>query len=107
MERDEKDTPRSRSGVWRQLFNTPSYTKFFSPAEEETFQYTIPGTLEGIVNRGLSSSRVAILTDAEKEIFVKDVEAIVQRGEGKVWIDEEKGTFQYPQRTDIVISKRV
>jgi len=104
VERDEGDAPHSRSGVWRQLFNTPSYTKSFTPPEEEAIRYVVPNTLDGIVSRGLSSSRVVVLTDAEKEVFVKDVEAIVQRGEGKVWIDEEKGTFEHPQRTEIIIS---
>ncbi|KAF7369051.1 CUE domain-containing protein [Mycena venus] len=82
VERDEGDTPRSRSGAWRQLFNTPSYKKSFTPPEEAAIRYVIPNTLEGIVSRGLSSSRVVVLTDAEKEVFVKDVEAIVRRGEG-------------------------
>ncbi|KAJ6551448.1 S-adenosyl-L-methionine-dependent methyltransferase [Mycena capillaripes] len=106
VERDEMDAPNMRSGVWRQLFTTPSYTKFFGPPEEETLPYTIPASLNDIVSRGLSSSRVVVLTDAEKETFAKDVEAIVQRGEDKVWIDEEKGTFHYPQRTQITISRR-
>ncbi|KAJ7040752.1 S-adenosyl-L-methionine-dependent methyltransferase [Mycena alexandri] len=107
VERDEKGSPHWRTGLWRQLFGVPSYAKSFAPAEEQTFRYNTPGTLDGIISRGLSSSRIVTLTDAGKEIFVKDVEEIMQRGEGKVWIEEEKGTFEYPHRTDLVICKRV
>jgi hypothetical protein len=48
---------------------------------------------------------VATLPDDEKEVFVKDVEAIVQEAKGMVWIDQKY--FQYPHRTDVVVSKRM
>ncbi|KAJ7815042.1 S-adenosyl-L-methionine-dependent methyltransferase [Mycena olivaceomarginata] len=107
IERDEGDTPHYRSGVWRQLFKTPSYAKSFGPPEETSIHYTTTDTLEGVISRGLTSSRVVVLSDAEKEVFVEDVKGIVQRGEGLVWIDKEKGTFEHPERTDIIISRRV
>ncbi|KAJ7705360.1 S-adenosyl-L-methionine-dependent methyltransferase [Mycena rosella] len=106
VERDEKGTPHARSGIWRELFATPSYNNFFHTPEEEVFRYETVGSLDGMVSRGLSSSRIAVLSSAEKEMFVKDVKDIVQRGEGKVWIEQEKGTFVYPHRTELVISKR-
>ncbi|KAJ7472291.1 S-adenosyl-L-methionine-dependent methyltransferase [Mycena galericulata] len=106
VERDEKGSPHWRTGHWRQIFDAPSYTKYFLQPEEQIFRYEIPGTTEGIVSRGLSSSRISTLTEREKEEFVQDVEAIMQRGEGKVWIEQDKGTFVYPHRTDLVISKR-
>ncbi|KAJ7750475.1 S-adenosyl-L-methionine-dependent methyltransferase [Mycena maculata] len=105
VERDEKGSPHWRTGLWRQIFEAPSYTKYFLHPEEQTFRYEIPGTTEGIVSRGLSSSRITVLAESEKEEFVKDVEAIMERGESKVWIEEDK-TFIYPHRTDLVISRR-
>ncbi|KAJ7267472.1 S-adenosyl-L-methionine-dependent methyltransferase [Mycena rebaudengoi] len=105
VERDEKGAPHSRSGLWRQIFSTPTYLKSFGELEEHAFRYQIPGSLEGLVKRGLSSSRVATLPDDEKEVFVKDVEAIVQEAKGMVWIDQKY--FQYPHRTDVVVSKRM
>ncbi|KAJ7176634.1 S-adenosyl-L-methionine-dependent methyltransferase [Mycena filopes] len=107
VERDEEGSPHWRTGLWRQLFDAPSYAKYFAPAQEQTFRYTIPGTQGRIISRNLSSSRIVTLTDAEKEVFVKDVQGILERGDGKVWIEEEKGTFEYPHRTDLVICKRV
>ncbi|KAJ7489413.1 S-adenosyl-L-methionine-dependent methyltransferase [Mycena latifolia] len=107
VERDENGAPHWCSGLWRELFRTPSYTKFFNAPEEEIFRYDAVGTLDGMISRGLTSSRVASLTEAEKEAFGRDVETIVQRGEGKVWVDKEKGTFVYPHRTDLVVAKRV
>ncbi|KAJ6464335.1 S-adenosyl-L-methionine-dependent methyltransferase [Mycena vulgaris] len=107
VERDEKDAPNWHSGLWRELYSTPSYTRYFSPPEDKRFRHDAVGTLDRIVGRGLSSSRVATLTDAEKESFTKDVEGIVQRGEDKVWVDESEGTFVYPHTTDLAISKRV
>ncbi|KAJ6504202.1 hypothetical protein C8R47DRAFT_1174783 [Mycena vitilis] len=103
VERDDKeDAPNGRSGLWRQLFDTPSYTEFFAPPEEKKFPFIIPASLDGIVSRGLSTSRIAVLADAGKEAFVKDAQAIVERGEGK-----EEGTFEYPHRTEIVIARRL
>ncbi|KAJ6466928.1 S-adenosyl-L-methionine-dependent methyltransferase [Mycena sanguinolenta] len=107
VQRDEKDTPSSRTGFWRQLFTTPAYTKSFAPPEEGGFRYRNPGTIDGLVSAGLSSSRIVVLTDAEKEVFIEDVKAIIQRGEGKVWIDEEKGIFEHPHQVIIVVSRRV
>ncbi|KAJ7678205.1 S-adenosyl-L-methionine-dependent methyltransferase [Mycena polygramma] len=108
VERNGKeDAPSGRSGLWRQIFDTPSYIKFFAPPEEATFPFIVPGTLDSIINRGLSISRITVLTDAGKEAFVKDAQAIVERGEGKVWIEEEKGTFEVPRRTEIVIARRL
>ncbi|KAJ7254647.1 S-adenosyl-L-methionine-dependent methyltransferase [Mycena haematopus] len=107
VERDEGDAPRARSGVWRQLFNKPSYTESFAPPESASITYSIPDTIDGIVSRGLSSSRVAVLTDAEKAVFIEDVKGIVQQGEGKLWIDEEKGIFEHPHAAYITVSRRV
>ncbi|KAJ6465138.1 S-adenosyl-L-methionine-dependent methyltransferase [Mycena vulgaris] len=81
VERDEKDAPNWHSGL------------YFSPPEDKRFRHDVVGTLDRIVGRGLSSSR--------------DVEEIVQRGEGRVWVDESQGTFVYPHTTDLAISKRV
>ncbi|KAJ7489411.1 S-adenosyl-L-methionine-dependent methyltransferase [Mycena latifolia] len=103
VERDDKRVP----GLWRKLFSTPSYTEFFNAPEQEIFQYDAVGTLDGMISRGLTSSRTAILTDVGKEAFRRDVETIVQRGEGKVWVDQEKGTFVCPHRSDLVFAKRV
>ncbi|KAF7377678.1 S-adenosyl-L-methionine-dependent methyltransferase [Mycena sanguinolenta] len=107
VDRDERGAPSTRTGFWRQLFNASSYTKAFTPPEEAGFTYNFPDTIDGLISRGLSSSRIVVLTDSEKEVLIEDVQAIIQRGEGKVWIDEEKGIFEHPHRVVIVVSRRV
>jgi len=106
MEHGDSGYLKWGTGAWRQIFETPSYTKYFLQPEEQIFRYGIPGTMEAVVSRALTSSRVSTLTDTEKATFVKDAEAIIQRGEGKVWIEEDKGIFVFPQRIYIVISTR-
>ncbi|KAF8201120.1 hypothetical protein K438DRAFT_1965641 [Mycena galopus ATCC 62051] len=80
VERDEGDAPYTRSGKWRQLFSTPAYTKSFAPPEKVSIEYVLPDTVDGVMSRGLSSSRVVVLSDADKEVFIEDTEAIMQRG---------------------------
>jgi len=99
--------PNMYSGLWRQLFDAPSYTKHFTPPEAQSFLHHVPTTTEGVVNRGLSSSCVATLSEADKGVFVKDVKAIVQKGEGITWIMKETDTFQYPHKIELVISTRL
>ncbi|KAJ7686686.1 S-adenosyl-L-methionine-dependent methyltransferase [Mycena rosella] len=109
MERVEQAerAPRAPWEHWRTLFTTAPYTKYFNRPEEKIFKYDATGSLDMVVNRVLSMSRIVLLTDVEKEAVVKDVKSILQRGEGKVWIDQEKGTFAYPHWTQLVISKRI
>ncbi|KAK7052306.1 S-adenosyl-L-methionine-dependent methyltransferase [Favolaschia claudopus] len=107
VERDEGDAPHTRSGLWRQLYKTPAYTQAFTPPEETVLPYIVPNTQEGVIERGLSSSRVAVLSDEQKQEFVRDAEAILKRGEGRVWIEEEKGIFEHPHRAEIIVSSRL
>ncbi|KAJ7621181.1 S-adenosyl-L-methionine-dependent methyltransferase [Roridomyces roridus] len=99
-------TPNFRSGLWRGLFEASEYLNLFLPPEEQIFQWDIPGTTEGILNRALSSSRVIALADAERDQFVEDVRVILERGDGRKWIEEDKGTFVYPHTTRLVLSRR-
>lgn len=36
----------------------------------------------------------------------EDLTAVVEKGEGKVWINESEGIFEYPYKTDVVIARR-
>jgi hypothetical protein len=92
--------------LWRAAFDTPSYQKFFETHEETVFDYVLEGTLPLAVDRACSKSYIAILPDDEKEKVVNDVTDIVRKGEGKVWIDEEKGVFEYPYQTFVVVSQK-
>lgn len=58
------------------------------------------------VNRALSKSYISILPPDEKERVCEDIKAIVARGDGRVWIDESQGVFEYPYKTLVVLSRK-
>lgn len=50
----------------------------------------------------LSKSYITMLSEEEREGLTEEARKVVQKGEGKVWIDEAKGVFEYPYRTTLV-----
>jgi hypothetical protein len=46
------------------------------------------------------------LSDDEKAAVVRDIKALLNRGDGLVWTDKEKGEFEYPYKTYVVIAKK-
>jgi hypothetical protein len=73
---------------------------------EQHWKRSIETTEESVIDRVLSKSYIAVLSDENKANTVSRLREIVQRGEGKIWIDEVRGIFQYPYQTDLVISSR-
>ncbi|KAI0054120.1 S-adenosyl-L-methionine-dependent methyltransferase [Auriscalpium vulgare] len=106
IEQHEKGTPQFRLGLWRQLFDTPSYQKYFQPPEETSWAYSLPGSLDIVTDRALSKSYIAVLPADDKVKVKADIEAIVKKGDGKKWIDESEGTFEYPYKTFVVIFRQ-
>ncbi|KAJ8462808.1 hypothetical protein ONZ45_g17803 [Pleurotus djamor] len=102
IEPHEQGSPQFRLGLWRQVFDTPSYMKFFEPHQEKTWDYTIPTDHSGVVNRAYSKSYIAVLSDDDKASVKQDIEAIVTKGEELKWIDQEVGTFEYPYKVLLV-----
>jgi len=105
-EAHEQGTPQFRKGLWRKVFDTPSYQKYFQTAEESVWSYHLPGSLDIVTNRVFSKSYIAVQSDEEKEKVKAHVNAIIDKGEGKVWIDEKEGVFQYPYKTFVEVLKR-
>lgn len=106
IERHENGSPQFRLGLWRATFSTDSYNKTFEPPEEKVWDYTLEGTRQIVVDRASSKSYIAILPPDEKEQARTDVGEIVDRGDGRKWIDEEKGVFEYPYKTYVVVWKK-
>ncbi|KAG5650771.1 hypothetical protein H0H81_011110 [Sphagnurus paluster] len=104
IERHEEGSPQFRLGLWRQVFDTNSYQQFFLPPVEKTWHYVLQTTAENAVDRASSKSYIAILPEVEKAEVQRDVRNIVLKGDGKVWIDEEKGIFEYPYQTLVVVA---
>lgn len=82
------------------MFNALEYKDSFEgPAKHELYDVVVEGTEQVVVDRALSKSFVTSLPEAQKDTVVSQIRKIVQKGDGKVWIDEAKGTFEYPYTT--------
>ncbi|KAI0831377.1 S-adenosyl-L-methionine-dependent methyltransferase [Trametes gibbosa] len=106
IEQHESGTPQFRLGLWRATFSTPSYVAKFEAPEENVWDYVLHGTRDIVVNRACSKSYIAVLAPADKQKVVDDVDAILARKDQLKWIDEEKGIFEYPYQTFLVIAKK-
>lgn len=70
------------------------------------FAYTLPATADIVADRVCSKSYIAIEseeTQAQVRGWVRD---ILKKGDGRVWIDEKEGVFEYPYKTYVVALKR-
>ncbi|CAL1704518.1 unnamed protein product [Somion occarium] len=106
IEAHENGTPQFRLNLWRAVFSTSSYNKLFDAPDEKVFEYILPGTREIVVERASTKSYIAVLPPDEKEKVRKDVGEIVDRGDGLKWIEKEKGIFEYPYRTLVVVWRK-
>lgn len=106
IERHENGTPQFRLNLWRKTFETPSYQKAFQPPQEKTWSYSLPATLDIVVNRACSKSYIAILPEDEKANVKDDIKTIVEKGDDKVWLDESQSIFEYPYKCFVVIADK-
>jgi hypothetical protein len=58
------------------------------------------------MDRAQSKSYISVLPPDEKANVVEDIKVILQRGDGMVWINKEEGTYQYPYKTYVVVSRK-
>jgi hypothetical protein len=106
IERHEGGTPQFRHNFWRELFEVQSYQKDFESPKEKVWSYALPTTAEIAVDRACSKSYIAVLSEGAKTSVKEDVKRIVDRGNDKVWVDEDQGVFEYPYKTFVVIANR-
>ncbi|TFK42543.1 S-adenosyl-L-methionine-dependent methyltransferase [Crucibulum laeve] len=106
IEKHENGTPQFRLGLWRQAFDTTSYQKYFEPPQEEVWTYTLHGSTDIVLDRANSKSYIALLPAEEKAKVREQLKAVLEEGEGRVWIDESKGTFEYPYKTFVVAARK-
>ena len=92
-------------GLWCQLYDVPSYQKFFGTAEETKWKYVLPATIEGVVARALSKSYISALAEAEQNKVADSLRNILET-EQKTWVNEEEGVFEYPYETTVVTIRR-
>ncbi|GAW05520.1 S-adenosyl-L-methionine-dependent methyltransferase [Lentinula edodes] len=113
-EKYEEGSPQFRLGLWRATFDPnvcPGYAKFFEKPLEDTFEWVIPTTVEGVVERVRSKSYIAVLEREKNEEYVKLIENVKrllgkEDGVEKKWIDKEQGVFEYPYKTTVVVARK-
>lgn len=95
-----------RSSLNKNFFLTPTYAQLFEAPTHTELPFVLPGTIDIVVQRSLSKSPLASQSDEERKKAEETLMEIVRKGEGMVWIDEEKGVFEYPYKTLSVIVKQ-
>ncbi|KIK62581.1 hypothetical protein GYMLUDRAFT_164646, partial [Collybiopsis luxurians FD-317 M1] len=111
-EKYEGDSPQFRLGLWRATFDpkiSPAYPTLFEPPVEKSFQWAIPTTIQGVLERVTSKSYIAVLAQDKKEEYDKlmeDAREMLGREE-KTWIDQKAGVFEYPYKTTLVIARKI
>lgn len=106
IEQFEQGTPQFRLGLWRAVFETQSFQNLFLPQKEQSWSYSLVGSLDVVTARAMSKSYVAVQPEDIKAKTKVDITEIVQRGDEKQWIDKDKGLFEYPYRTLVVVFQR-
>ncbi|KAF8580883.1 S-adenosyl-L-methionine-dependent methyltransferase [Ramaria rubella] len=106
IEEFEQGTPQYRLGLWRKVFETPSYLKYFEPPEEMTFKHIVKTSLPGVVERAFSKSYIAIQSKESKTHISNELTEIIKKGDDKIWIDEDQGLFEYPYINTVVIMRK-
>ncbi|GAA6059016.1 hypothetical protein JCM10212_001241 [Sporobolomyces blumeae] len=102
----EGDTPQARHGYFKSTFKTDYYLSAYGPLDVLTYRRKIPTTTEGVVDRVLSKSYITALPQEKQEELAKGFRDVVKRGDGKVWIDEKEGTFEYPYKTELYLFRK-
>ncbi|KAG7092504.1 hypothetical protein E1B28_008855 [Marasmius oreades] len=106
IEQHENGSPQFRLGLWRKAFDTASYQRHFEAPEEKTWKYSLPTTVELVLDRACSKSYIAVLSEEEKAKLIQDLRNILEEGRGKKWMDKDKMLFEYPYSTLVVISRK-
>lgn len=58
------------------------------------------------IDRAMSASFIAVMSEEEKTKVKEDLKEILERGEDRVWIDEKAGIFECPYTTLLVILRK-
>lgn len=95
-----------RSSLNKGFSFTPTYARLFEAPTQTELPFVLPGTVDIVVQRSLSKSPLASQSDGERKKAEEALMGIVRKGDGMVWIDEEKGVFEYPYKTLLVTVKQ-
>jgi len=90
----------------RETLSTSEYTSLFYPHEEKELAYHALATEQIVTDRAQSWSYITVLPPDEKAKLVEDIKVILERGDGRVWINKEEGTYQYPYTSLVVVARK-
>ncbi|KAG2112857.1 S-adenosyl-L-methionine-dependent methyltransferase [Suillus clintonianus] len=99
-------SPRFRLDVLRQAFSTAEYTSLFRSQEEKQWAHHGVASEKTITDRAQSWSYITMLPPDEKAKVVDDIKCILERGDGRVWINKEQGMYQDPHMARAFISRK-
>ncbi|GAA5991270.1 hypothetical protein JCM11641_000407 [Rhodosporidiobolus odoratus] len=102
----EAGTPQYRLGYWKHIWDLPSFTSSFAPEQYALFHQSLPTTEDLVVDRCFSKSYITALAGEDKKKVEQGIREAVREGTGKKWIKKEEGTFEYPYKTDLFVTKR-
>ncbi|CEQ39491.1 SPOSA6832_01033 [Sporobolomyces salmonicolor] len=97
---------RYRHGYWKSIFETAFYPGTFEAPVQELYHRDLPATEQGVIDRVLSKSFITALSEEEQAKVVKEIEAVLKKGEGMKWINEDEGIFEYPYDTDLYVIRK-
>ncbi|CAD6898335.1 unnamed protein product [Tilletia controversa] len=102
-EQHEKGAPQYRHGRWKKMYDTKAYSSFFDALPQEDYVRILPTTKEDAWNRVHSKSYIALLGDEDLTALRKEYDAIMNDTDrnGRRWIDQDKGIFEYPYMTNL------
>ena len=70
------------------------------------WDYVLHGTRDIVVDRACSKSYIARLSPEDRAKLIAEIDTLLQRKENFTWVDEDKGVFEYPYQTFLVVSKK-
>eukprot|EP01117_Protostelium_nocturnum_P005351 TRINITY_DN1948_c0_g1_i1.p1 TRINITY_DN1948_c0_g1~~TRINITY_DN1948_c0_g1_i1.p1 ORF type:complete len:289 (-),score=99.30 TRINITY_DN1948_c0_g1_i1:30-896(-) len=106
-EQHEYGVPQYRTGLWKKMFDAPSYPKLFGNPLENHYNRIVKTTKEGVKERIASKSYITALEPQVREKVMEKADEILQKADDIKWIDQSAGEFEYPYVTDVYIMKKL
>ncbi|PWN43966.1 hypothetical protein IE81DRAFT_321883 [Ceraceosorus guamensis] len=105
-EQYENDTPQYRRMLWREPTYAAPALKDFDHLQPLAFSRELPTTIEGVTDRLLSKSYISVLGEPERTKLIDSCRKVVESSPDRKWLDEEKGIFAYPYKTDLLLFRK-
>ncbi|CAO1631734.1 unnamed protein product [Parajaminaea phylloscopi] len=109
-EKHENNTPQYRHRYWTSMYKEPALLDQFEIVEPKYYSRKLPTTVQGVKDRVLSKSYISMLPVEEQESLTKSIDDVFASTDDaalqRVWIDKERGVFEYPYQTELLLFRR-